>query len=222
MRQLDLHFKKRHSADVVIEAEGKLAFGDSSVVALFGASGAGKSTLLRWIAGLSKADEGHLNFKSGAEDSVWCDQARDIHISPQDRRIGYVSQGSSLFPHLTTKQNIAFGLRSLSIDERNARVDRLLATFDLKNLASQLPATLSGGQKQRVALARALAIQPKLILLDEPFSSLDYPTRERLFPLVREWLQGFSVPTLLVTHDPREAEALHAPLVAFSGHRLDL
>jgi sulfate transport system ATP-binding protein len=167
------------------------------ITALLGPSGSGKSTVLRMIAGLEQPDTGRVLFDD-----------RDCTLTPaQERGVGFVFQSYALFKHMNVRRNIAFGMnvRKAPKAEVRARVDELLALVQLDGLGERYPSELSGGQRQRVAFARALAIQPKLLLLDEPFGALDAQVRVEL----REWLRRFhderDITTLLVTHDQEEA-----------------
>jgi molybdate transport system ATP-binding protein len=195
--QLSVEIYKAYAGGPLIEATLQLPLGAPSVVVLFGPSGAGKTTVLRSIAGLERPDAGSIS----CGDEVWYDGARGIHLVPQKRRLGYLSQDYAVFPHLTVKKNIAYGLR-------NGSVDDLLARFQLSGLADRYPRQLSGGQLQRVALARAMAPQPRLLLLDEPLSALDAPTRVRLRADLRQMLASLQLPAIVVTHDRIEALAL--------------
>ncbi len=169
---------------------------------LLGPSGCGKTSLLRAIAGLEPLTEGRIAI---ARRTVSGD---GVHVAPEKRRIGMVFQDYALFPHLSVRQNIGFGLRELGRGERSARVDEMLALVGLEALAERAPHQLSGGQQQRIALARALAPRPQLLLLDEPFSSLDVELRERLAHDLREILQRAGTTALFVTHDQLEAFAV--------------
>ncbi|HEY5741063.1 MAG TPA: sulfate ABC transporter ATP-binding protein [Terrimicrobiaceae bacterium] len=171
------------------------------LVALLGPSGSGKTTLLRVIAGLEFADEGQILFGE-----------RDVTSqNAYERRAGFVFQHYALFQHLSVFENIAFGLRVRKRSQRpsepqiRARVEQLLETIQMANFAKRLPSQLSGGQRQRVAFARALAIEPEVLLLDEPFGALDAKVRREL----RHWLRRFHDTThltsLFVTHDQEEA-----------------
>src|SRR5262249_41059495 len=139
---------------------------------------------------------------------TWFDAARGVSLSPHQRDIGYLFQEYALFPHLKVARNIAYGLSGVPMVERARRVQELLDLFGLTGLEDRYPRQLSGGQQQRVALARVLAQRPRLLLLDEPLSALDAPTREPLRRELRRLLTGFGVPTVLVTHDRTEALAL--------------
>ena len=195
--ELSVDVRKRHAGGPEIAAALRLPLGKHSVTVLFGPSGAGKTTVLRLIAGLDTPDAGSIR----CGDEVWYDGARGIRMPPQNRRVGYLSQDYAIFPHLTVRGNVAYGARGWE-------VHGLLARFDLSDLAERYPRQLSGGQLQRVALARALAAQPRLLLLDEPLSALDAPTRLRMRGDLRQLLAGVQVPAIVVTHDRTEALAL--------------
>ncbi|MGJ7485135.1 ABC transporter ATP-binding protein [Variovorax sp. LT2P21] len=191
----------------------------TSRTALIGVSGSGKSTVLMAIAGLLPRVQGHVR----VADHVLLDTATAVDLPARARRIGMVFQDYALFPHLTVAQNLAFGLCRLGqrpSEAERARIDALLRQFDLDTLRGALPRHLSGGQRQRVALARALAPQPHLLLLDEPLSALDTPLRIRLRTELAEMLERVQVPTLLVTHDPSDVEALAQSAVHLDGGRV--
>ena len=177
---------------------------DGAVTVLFGASGAGKTTILRCLAGLERPSRGTIRF--GHE--IWFDAELGLEVPTQERRVGFLFQDDALFPHLTVAQNIGFGIASLSAPERRERVAELLRFVRLDGLGERGPAQLSGGERQRIALARALAPQPRLLLLDEPLSALDAPTREELRLELRLLLAALRIPTLFVTHDRTEALSL--------------
>jgi sulfate transport system ATP-binding protein len=173
---------------------------DGSLTALLGPSGSGKSTLLRIIAGLEVPDSGTIEIHG--DDAT--------HVPPQRRGIGFVFQHYAAFKHMTVRENVAFGMkiRKQPKDRIRARVDELLEVVGLAGYHARYPNQLSGGQRQRMALARALAVEPKVLLLDEPFGALDAKVRAEL----REWLRRLHddvhVTTVLVTHDQEEAMAI--------------
>lgn len=169
---------------------------------LLGPSGCGKTTVLRCVAGFESISEGEIRI-NGAHMS-----GHGALVPPERRHIGMVFQDYALFPHLSVAQNIAFGLRTLSRDERDSQVAKLIDVVGLAGMAASFPHELSGGQQQRVALARALAPQPDLLLLDEPFSNLDTELRQRLSLEVREIIKRSNTTALLVTHDQHEAFAI--------------
>jgi iron(III) transport system ATP-binding protein len=170
---------------------------DGAIVVVLGESGSGKTTLLRMIAGFERPDRGTISI-----DGDLVDAAR-LFVPPEKRRIGYVAQEGNLFPHLSVEKNVAFGMSRGS--RRAGRVEALLELVGLSDLRGRYPHQLSGGQQQRVALARALAPEPKVVLLDEPFSSLDANLRASLRFDVTRILRDRGATTILVTHDQSEA-----------------
>jgi iron(III) transport system ATP-binding protein len=171
------------------------------IFALLGDSGSGKSSALRFIAGLEKAKDGSVVL-DGKDLSM-----SGIHsVRPEQREIGMVFQDYALFPHMNVFQNISFGIDHLAKDEKSLKVTSLLELISLSGIEKKYPHQLSGGEQQRVSLARALANSPKLLLLDEPFSSLDKSHRDELIRDVRNILKKKSVTSILVTHVEKEAE----------------
>jgi ABC-type Fe3+/spermidine/putrescine transport system ATPase subunit len=167
------------------------------VLVVLGPSGAGKTTLLDTIAGFRSPTAGRVQLAG-----------RDItDVAPERRGIGVVFQHAALFPHLSVRENVRFGLRARG-DKRQQPVDELLDRFGIADHADRRPRSLSGGERQRVALARALAADPDLLLLDEPLSALDQPTREELRGVLQNLLSDLGVPTIHVTHDRDEALSL--------------
>ena len=171
---------------------------------LIGPSGCGKTSLLRAVAGLERCAGGRVSIAG----EVLSDAARGQHLAPERRQIGMVFQDYALFPHLSVADNVAFGVAGLDRRARQQRVQQMLDLVGLDHAAKRAPHQLSGGQQQRVALARALAPRPRLLLLDEPFSSLDVDLRERLAQEVRVILKDSGTTALLVTHDQLEAFAM--------------
>ncbi|APE30246.1 ABC transporter [Halomonas aestuarii] len=185
------------------------------LLALVGPSGSGKTTLLRAIAGLYRPAGGVIRCAG----ETWFDATAGRSLRPQQRRVGLVFQDYALFPHLTARANVMVALDHLPAPERRRAAEQWLARVRLEGLADRLPAELSGGQRQRVALARALARNPRVLLLDEPFSAVDQVTRRRLqreLALLREEIR---IPILLVTHDLDEAAALADRLCVLHGGR---
>ena len=185
-----------------LEAQWDVAAGQ--VMVLFGASGAGKSTMLRLIAGLLRPASGRIEIGGRA---VY-NSGTGAWLPAHRRNIGYLTQQYHLFPHLRVDQNIGYGLTALPRDERGGRVRQWLSSLHLEGLERRWPWELSGGQRQRVALARALAPGPDLLLLDEPFSSLDAELRRVLRGELRSMLAQRGIPVILVTHDREEALAI--------------
>jgi sulfate/thiosulfate transport system ATP-binding protein len=188
---------------------------EGELVALLGPSGSGKTTLLRIIAGLDFPDSGSILF----------DDEESTGLKIQQRRVGFVFQNYALFRHMTVYKNIAFGLevargnRKFSPAQIRERVLELLRLVQLSGLERRYPAQLSGGQRQRVALARALAIQPRILLLDEPFGALDAVVRKELRLWVKQLQRSLKITTLFVTHDQDEAIEIADRIVVMNkGH----
>ena len=198
-------FKALHGVSVDVRA--------GSLSALLGPSGSGKSTLLRVIAGLEHPDAGTVQI-----------EGRDVtDVPPQRRGIGFVFQHYAAFKHMTVRQNVAFGLqvRKRSRDEIRAKVDELLELVHLSGWADSYPGNLSGGQRQRMALARALAVEPNVLLLDEPFGALDARVREELRSWLRRLHDELHVTTVFVTHDQREAMEVSDQVVVLNEGRVE-
>ncbi|MGQ0636622.1 MAG: sulfate/molybdate ABC transporter ATP-binding protein [Planctomycetaceae bacterium] len=193
--------------DVSLEAAG------GSLLALLGPSGSGKTTLLRIIAGLESADRG-----------VVLHHDEDVTAkSPRDRNVGFVFQHYALFRHMTVFENVAFGLRVRRTPQREVaqRVRELLALVRLEELERRYPSQLSGGQRQRVALARALAVQPRVLLLDEPFGALDAKVRQELRQWLRKLHEEIHLTTVFVTHDQEEAFEVADRVVVMRNGRIE-
>jgi sulfate/thiosulfate transport system ATP-binding protein len=184
-----------------------------SLTALLGPSGGGKSTLLRIIAGLESPDAGDV-----------CIEGQEMTgVTPQDRGVGFVFQHYAAFKHMTVRENVAFGLRIRKRPKAdiNRRVDELLGLVQLSQFGKRYPSELSGGQRQRMALARALAVEPSVLLLDEPFGALDANVREELRAWLRRLHQEMPVTTLFVTHDQEEAMEIADQIVVISHGRVE-
>ncbi len=188
---------------------------DRGVLVLFGPSGAGKSLTLQSLAGLVKPLRGVIRVAG----RTLFDRERKIDAPVHLRGIGYVPQHHSLFPFLSVADNVAFGLPRHERSADNPRVTSIMADLGLTPLARSRPASLSGGERQRVALARALAVRPRLLLLDEPFASLDQDSRTALRKLLRETLARHGTPAVFVTHDPDEAQFIGDKLIRFERGR---
>lgn len=208
--------RKRFGAFEAIKGVS-LDIADGELVALLGPSGSGKTTLLRIIAGLEHADSGAVRF-DGADASA---------APVRDRRVGFVFQHYALFRHMTVFENVAFGLRVRPRRLRprrreiESRVDKLLSLVQLESLGGRYPSQLSGGQRQRVALARALAVEPKVLLLDEPFGALDARVREDLRRWLRRLHDEINITSVLVTHDQEEALEVADRVVVLNEGRVE-
>lgn len=193
--------------DVSVDVES------GSLVALLGPSGSGKSTLLRLIAGLEEADAGR----------IWITGEEATERSVQERQVGFVFQHFALFKHRNVRRNVAFGLelRRWKPEAIRRRVDELLDLVHLRGYGNRYPSQLSGGQRQRVALARALAVQPRVLLLDEPFSALDAKVRKELRAWLRNLHDEMHVTTVIVTHDQEEAMEVADRIVVMNEGRVE-
>ena len=194
---IGVHNVSKRFGDFVALDDVSLAIPTGSLTVLLGPSGSGKSTLLRVIAGLEQPDSGEVAI---AETDATA-------LPPQKRGVGFVFQHYASFKRMTVRDNIAFGMKiqKRSKNEIRARVDELLELVQLQGLAGRYPSQLSGGQRQRMALARALAVEPKVLLLDEPFGALDARVRKELRAWLRRLHDDVHVTTVLVTHDQEEA-----------------
>lgn len=215
-RDITAAFVKTFPGGPRLEVQALRTDGPGATTVLFGASGSGKTTVLRCLAGLERPEEGTIRF--GEE--IWFGARERLFVSPQQRRIGFVPQDYALFPHLSVKHNIGYGLSQATRQERAQRIAETMHWLGLDGLENRRPLELSGGQRQRVALARALIRRPQLLLLDEPLSALDGPTRLRLRGDLRQLLKQLGIPTLLVTHDRSEALALGDQLVVMDRGRI--
>lgn len=195
----DVSFKYRSSDSYVIK-NFNLDVKKGEIVSIVGLSGSGKSTVLRLLAGLEMPYNGSIAIsnKIVANDTTF--------VQPERRNIGMVFQGYDLFPHLTVSQNVAFGISNLSNKYRSNRTSELLRLINMKEYQERYPHQLSGGQQQRVAVARALAPNPHLLLMDEPFSNIDYGLKEKMRQEIRSILKAESVTSIFVTHDSTDVE----------------
>jgi iron(III) transport system ATP-binding protein len=202
-------YSKSYSVDIEY-----LEVGAGKLVCLLGPSGCGKSTTLRLAAGLESPSEGRVLI----QDQVMADDA--IFVGPEDRRVGLVFQDYALFPHLTVQGNVAFGLSELSRSKQLSQSLHMLETVGMGDAASKYPHMLSGGEQQRVALARALAPNPRIILMDEPFSGLDVVLRNHVRDETLALLKEMGTTTLMVTHDPEEAMRMADEIVLMKNGRI--
>ena len=185
---------------------------EKDTLALFGASGAGKSMTLKCIAGIEKPDRGVIQLNN----RVLFDSNKRINLPPQKRHVGYLFQDYALFPDMTVSGNILSAMRKLPKAERERKLSDLIKRFQLNGLEKRRPELLSGGEKQRVALARIFASSPEVLLLDEPFSSLDTLLKLQLIPYIREIIADFGGETIMVSHDIEEVRQLCPKLITIT------
>ena len=209
---LDCRFRKRLPE---FDLDVALTVGRETL-ALVGRSGGGKSTTLNVIAGLMQPDEGSVRLGGRA----LADVATRTHLAPESRRIGYVFQHYALFPHLSVHDNVGFGLFHAGRPQRAARVRKALEFLGLGAVERARPWELSGGERQRVALARVLVTEPSALLLDEPLAALDVESRARIRLELRAMLQGFGIPTIVVSHDFDDARVLGDRIAAMHRGRI--
>lgn len=210
---VELRSVSKYYGEVAAVADTSLAVRRGELLCLLGPSGCGKTTTLRMVAGFVEPTSGTINI----------DGVDMTHQPPYRRDTGMVFQGYALFPHMTAAENIAFGLENLKWPRaaREQRVEEMLNLVELSHFAHRLPAQLSGGQQQRIALARALAMRPAVLLLDEPFSSLDAQLRVRMREELREVVRKVDVTTLFVTHDQEEALTMSDRIVIMNAGKVE-
>lgn len=200
--QLEINISKKLK-EFTLQAE--LALQDG-VLGLMGSSGSGKSMLLKCLAGIETPDSGRIVLNG----RVLFDSAAKINLPPQQRRVGYLFQSYALFPNMSVADNIICGPRAKGLrqEQSQAVVQAMVSKFQLQGLEARYPRQLSGGQKQRAALARLLAVEPEVILLDEPFSALDTQLKDRLQKQLQQLLAEYGGISVLVSHDRQEIERL--------------
>ena len=210
---IDIKNVTKRFGDFVALDDVNVSIPTGQLTALLGPSGGGKSTLLRVIAGLESADSGSISIEG----------TDATKLPPQKRNVGFVFQHYAVFKHMTVAKNVAFGLeiRKRPKDEIAARVDELLKLVHLSQFAHRLPSQLSGGQRQRMALARALAVEPTVLLLDEPFGALDAKVRKELRDWLRRLHDEVHVTTVFVTHDQEEAMEVADEIVVINEGRVE-
>ncbi len=209
-----------------IQARFQLDYGDftldvnlklpgSGITVLFGHSGSGKTTLLRCIAGLQRAPQGKLEING----HVWQDSERAIFLPTHQRSLGYVFQEANLFPHLTVQDNLHYGLKRIKQNSGTVKLEQTLELLGIGHLLERMPGNLSGGERQRVAIARALALNPEILLMDEPLASLDFKRKQEILPFLSRLHQQLDIPVLYVTHSQQEVAQLADTLVIIENGR---
>jgi molybdate transport system ATP-binding protein len=185
----------------------------SGITALFGPSGAGKTSVISMVAGLLKPDQGLISVNG----NTVFDSRRGIDLPPNRRRLGYVFQDGRLFPHLSVKSNLTYGMKLTNKDGQRVSFDKAVEVLDLGTLLYRRPAKLSGGEKQRVAIGRALLTNPSVLLMDEPLSSLDEARKAEIIPFVLRMRKEFLIPVLYVSHSKDEISSLADQVVVIQS-----
>ena len=209
-----------------IKARFRLAYDDFSlnvdlslpgtgVSVLFGQSGSGKTTLLRCIAGLEQAPKGYLKING----TIWQDSERKIFLPTYKRPLGYVFQDANLFSHLTVLDNLQYGLKRIKNNAGIIKLNQTIELLGVGHLLERMPSNLSGGERQRIAIARALALNPEILLMDEPLASLDLKRKQEILPYLSRLHQQLDIPVLYVTHSQQEVAQLADTLVILENGR---
>ncbi len=209
-----------------IKARFRLAYDDFSlnvdlslpgtgVSVLFGQSGSGKTTLLRCIAGLEQAPKGYLKING----TIWQDSERKIFLPTYKRPLGYVFQDANLFSHLTVLDNLQYGLKRIKNNLGIIKLNQTIELLGVGHLLERMPSNLSGGERQRIAIARALALNPEILLMDEPLASLDLKRKQEILPYLSRLHQQLDIPVLYVTHSQQEVAQLADTLVILENGR---
>ncbi|MDD4915478.1 MAG: molybdenum ABC transporter ATP-binding protein [Methylococcales bacterium] len=188
----------------------------SGITVLFGHSGSGKTTLLRCIAGLQRAPHAYLEVNG----NIWEDSRRKLFLPAYQRSLGYVFQEANLFPHLSVAGNLQYGLKRIAKSAASADLQHILELLGIEHLLERMPDKLSGGERQRVAIARALALNPEILLMDEPLASLDFKRKQEILPFISQLQRELNIPVLYVTHSRQEAGQLADQLVILSAGRV--
>lgn len=207
--QITKRIAKDFSLMVDFEAEG-------GITILFGASGSGKTTTLRAIAGMVRPDSGRI----AIGDAIVFDSTERVDVPIKERRVGFVFQQLSLFPHLTARQNVEFGIRDSNRSKRRAEAERMLEAFHVLHVRDRKPSEISGGEAQRVALARALSCKPRILLLDEPLSAIDYGIKKGIIADLKSFNAASGLPIIYVTHSREEAISLGERMIVLENGRV--
>ncbi|HTD41644.1 MAG TPA: ATP-binding cassette domain-containing protein [Mucilaginibacter sp.] len=199
MISIDIEKKlKAYQGEQVLKIAAQ--FENGSITKIFGPSGAGKTTFLKIIAGLTEPEKGKIS----VDDVIWLDKSSKISLSPQKRKAGFVFQNYALFPNMSVQQHLEYAT------DDTQWIDKLLTIGKLETFTEHKPEYLSGGQQQRLAILRAMAIKPKLLLMDEPFSALDPKMKSELIPGLKKLWDELGTTVLIVSHNPQELEGLSA------------
>ena len=206
---------QRRLGETTIEAQ--FSCEAAGITAVFGRSGAGKTSLVNMLAGLLKPDRGRISLAG----KTLFDSAAGIDLAIERRRLGYVFQEGRLFPHLSVRGNLTYGLKRVPKDARRIELDQVVDLLDIAALLERRPHALSGGEKQRVALGRALLANPELLLMDEPLAALDQPRKEEILPFIEQLRDETALPIIYVSHSMQEIVRLADTLVLMSNGRVE-
>ena len=212
MTTIKAHFQLDYG-DFKLDVDLKLP--GTGITVLFGHSGSGKTTLLRCIAGLQHAPQGFLEING----HVWQDSERGLFLPTHKRPLGYVFQEANLFPHLTVRDNLHYGLKRTKQNSGTVKLEQAVELLGIAHLMERMPEHLSGGERQRVAIARALALNPEILLMDEPLASLDFKRKQEILPFLSRLHQQLDIPVLYVTHSQQEVAQLADTLVIMEDGR---
>ncbi len=209
---LKKHFSSKSKTEFLLDVSFSVGNG---ITVLTGASGSGKTSILRLVAGILTPDEGYIK----ANSQTFFDSGKNIDLSIQKRRVGFVFQDYALFPHFNAEQNIAYGVKTDDKKFKTNKAREMLSLFHIEHIGKRIPREISGGEQQRVALARALASDPLIVLLDEPLSAVDVETRAKLLDEVENAQRETDIPFIYVTHNESEAVRLGKHrIVLQNGH----
>lgn len=186
------------------------------VIALYGPSGSGKTSIISMIAGLMRPDSGKISLNG----TTFFDSSARINLAPEKRGIGYVFQDGKLFPHLTVRSNLEYGMRLVPRSRRNVGFDSVVNLLGIESLLHRRPARLSGGEKQRVAIGRALLTSPKLLLMDEPLASLDSDRKDEVLPFIKRLRESYNIPIIYVSHLPEEIASIADTVLVIKNGKL--
>ena len=203
---LDIQVARRQGS---FQVDAAFQTRNTGITALFGPSGAGKTSVINMVAGLIRPDRGCIVVR----DRVLFDSDHGINLPPEKRSIGYIFQDGRLFPHLTVRGNLTYGMKLTPPSRRCIGFDHVVDLLGIEELLNRRPAALSGGEKQRVAIGRALLTNPRLLLMDEPLSSLDEARKEEVLPFIAKLPRTFLIPIIYVTHSVDEIQSLADRLV---------
>jgi molybdate transport system ATP-binding protein len=209
---LDIQVARRQGS---FRVDAAFQTNSTGITALFGPSGAGKTSVINMVAGLIRPDTGRIV----VQDRALFDSEHRIDLSPEKRSIGYIFQDGRLFPHLTVRGNLTYGMKLTPPRRRYVEFDQAVHLLGIEQLLDRRPANLSGGEKQRVAIGRALLTSPRLLLMDEPLSSLDKARKEEVLPFIAKLPRAFKTPILYVTHSFDEIQRLADRLVLMEAGR---